>query len=128
MSQNTLLKTYLRPYGRHLFLLTVLLLAGIGLQLTAPQIIRRFLDTAQSGAAAQTLILMGVVFLVVVVTQKAITLIDFPQMVDARKNPHAFDLLRRDITRVCDYYGRFGVLADPQQLTLDLWRPYMREG
>jgi serine/threonine-protein kinase RIO1 len=48
-------------------------------------------------------------------------------MVDARKNPHAFDLLRRDITRVCDYYGRYGIHTDPHQLTLDLWRPYMRE-
>lgn len=56
-----------------------------------------------------------------------ITLIDFPQMVDARKNPHAFDLLLRDVTRVCDYYGRYGIHTDPHQLTLDLWRPYMRE-
>jgi RIO kinase 1 len=56
-----------------------------------------------------------------------ITLIDFPQMVDARKNPHAFDLLRRDVTRVCDYYGRYSIHTDPYQLTLDLWRPYMRE-
>ncbi len=55
----------------------------------------------------------------------AITLIDFPQMVDARHNPHAFELLKRDITRVCDYFGRFGVTADPVDLTLDLWRPYM---
>jgi RIO kinase 1 len=57
-----------------------------------------------------------------------ITLIDFPQMVDARKNPHAFDLLLRDVTRVCDYFGRYGMHTDPRQLTLDLWRPYMREG
>lgn len=57
-----------------------------------------------------------------------ITLIDFPQMVDARKNPHAFDLLQRDIKRVCDYYGRYGIHTDPHQLTLDLWQRYMREG
>ena len=54
-----------------------------------------------------------------------ITLIDFPQMVEAQHNPHAFELLRRDITRVCDYFARFGVKADPLDLTLDLWRPYM---
>ncbi|HFE66781.1 MAG TPA: hypothetical protein ENJ93_05925 [Chloroflexi bacterium] len=54
-----------------------------------------------------------------------ITLIDFPQMVEARHNPHAFELLKRDITRVCDYFGRFGVTADPVDLTLGLWRPYM---
>lgn len=52
-------------------------------------------------------------------------IIDFPQMVEARHNPHAFELLQRDITRVCDYYGRYGIQADPHQFTLDLWRPYM---
>jgi WD40 repeat protein len=51
-----------------------LLLGGIGLQLVAPQIIRAFLDTAQSGAAAQTLVLMGLVFLAVVLVQKVLTL------------------------------------------------------
>jgi RIO kinase 1 len=54
-----------------------------------------------------------------------IFIIDFPQMVEARHNPHAFELLKRDIQRVCDYYGRFGVQANPTQLTLDLWQPYM---
>jgi RIO kinase 1 len=54
-----------------------------------------------------------------------ITIIDFPQMVEARINPYAFELLSRDIKRVCDYFGRFGVEADPQELTLDLWQPYM---
>ena len=53
------------------------------------------------------------------------TLIDFPQMVEARHNPHAFDLLHRDVTRVCEYFNRYGVGADPVKLTLDLWEPYM---
>jgi RIO kinase 1 len=54
-----------------------------------------------------------------------ITVIDFPQMVDARTNPHAFALLQRDIRRVCEYFGRFGVRSDPQALAIDLWQPYM---
>ncbi|MCB8985989.1 MAG: serine protein kinase RIO, partial [Ardenticatenaceae bacterium] len=56
-----------------------------------------------------------------------IWLIDFPQVVDARANPHAPELLRRDVTRVCEYFARYGVESDPLQLTLDMWRPYMRE-
>ena len=56
-----------------------------------------------------------------------IWLIDFPQVVDARVNPHALELLQRDVTRVCEYFARFGVESDPVQLTLDLWQPYMRE-
>jgi RIO kinase 1 len=54
-----------------------------------------------------------------------LTLIDFPQMVEARHNPHAFDLLHRDITRVCEYFAKYGVKSDPVRLTLDLWEPYM---
>ena len=52
-------------------------------------------------------------------------IIDFPQMVDARKNPHAYDLLQRDIARVYAYFARHGVRADVEQLARDLWQPYM---
>lgn len=52
-------------------------------------------------------------------------IIDFPQMVDARVNPHAYELLRRDIARVCAYFARFGVRADAEGLARDLWLPYM---
>lgn len=54
-----------------------------------------------------------------------ITLIDFPQMVEARHNPHALELLQRDIQRVADYFARYGVAADAQALALELWQPYM---
>ena len=57
--------------------------------------------------------------------QGQITIIDFPQLVEARSNPNAFMLLQRDITRVCEYFGRFGVKADPTELTIGLWEPYM---
>jgi RIO kinase 1 len=54
-----------------------------------------------------------------------IVIIDFPQMVDARTNPHAYELLRRDVARVCAYFARFGVRADAERLARDLWLPYM---
>lgn len=57
--------------------------------------------------------------------QGKITIIDFPQMVGARTNPHAFELLQRDIQRVCDYFHQFGVSADATRLALELWEPYM---
>jgi ABC-type multidrug transport system fused ATPase/permease subunit len=47
---------------------------GIGLQLFAPQIIRRFLDAAQAGAATRLLVTMGLVYLAVVVAQKGLNL------------------------------------------------------
>lgn len=56
-----------------------------------------------------------------------ITLIDFPQVVDVRSNPYAFELLSRDITRVCNYYGRYQIQADPKQLATDFWQTYQLE-
>ncbi|HET6447198.1 MAG TPA: RIO1 family regulatory kinase/ATPase [candidate division Zixibacteria bacterium] len=53
-----------------------------------------------------------------------IMIIDFPQMVDARKNGNAFSLLQRDVQRVCEYYVQNGATADPTELTLDLWEKY----
>lgn len=50
-----------------------------------------------------------------------VTVIDFPQVVDARTNPHAYDLLQRDIDNVCRYFGRFGVAADGGGLAWEMW-------
>jgi RIO kinase 1 len=55
-----------------------------------------------------------------------ITLIDFPQAVDPRVNRHAASLLARDVERVCRYFARFGVEADADRLSSDLWARYMR--
>lgn len=57
--------------------------------------------------------------------QEKIAIIDFPQVVDARINPNAQMLLRRDIKRVCDYFSRFGVRSDPENIARELWTPYM---
>lgn len=64
-----------------------------------------------------------------------ITLIDFPQVVNSfvtrethelgsQVNPDAYDILQRDITRVCDYFHRFGVTDNPRRITNDLWQRY----
>ncbi len=59
----------------------------------------------------------------------AVTVIDFPQAVDPRANPSAYDLLARDIANVCRYFARQGVQAarsDPARLADALWRRFMR--
>ncbi|MBA3823694.1 MAG: hypothetical protein H0X24_07300 [Ktedonobacterales bacterium] len=56
-----------------------------------------------------------------------VTLIDFPQVTAAAENPNAAFILRRDITRVCDYFAHYGVRRDPAQLTAELWREYVGE-
>jgi RIO kinase 1 len=57
--------------------------------------------------------------------QGEIFIIDFPQVVGARNNPHAYTLLKRDIQRVSDYFARYGVWSDPDRLAREMWEPYM---
>jgi RIO kinase 1 len=56
--------------------------------------------------------------------QGRITIIDFPQAVDPRINRHAETLLLRDVTRVCQYFGRQGVTANAADISADLWSRY----
>ncbi len=51
-----MLRQYLAPFKRRVALLSLLLLGSIGLQLAAPQVVRRFLDQAQQGSSSQVLV------------------------------------------------------------------------
>src|ERR1051326_6706878 len=56
----------------------------------------------------------------------AAVIIDFAQAVDPRYNQEdVFDLLARDIARVCRYFARYGVEADAEALAIDLWTRYL---
>ncbi len=99
MTNIQLLKTYLRPFKSKVLILLILLFFSIGLQLFAPQIIRQFLDAAEAAMATQTLVTMGLVFLVVVVTQKVITLVS--TYVGTDLGWAATNNLRIDLTRHC---------------------------
>ncbi|MCB0034306.1 MAG: hypothetical protein KDE51_09815 [Anaerolineales bacterium] len=57
--------------------------------------------------------------------QGDIKIIDFPQVSDARKNPHAFDLFARDVLRVCEYFQKYEVESDPVHLAADLWQDWL---
>ncbi len=56
-----------------------------------------------------------------------IALIDFPQVVDTRKNPHAIDLLERDIVRVCQYFAPQGIRANGKEIAAALWHRYLTD-
>ncbi|MAF09805.1 helicase [Candidatus Poribacteria bacterium] len=60
---RALLAEYLRPQWRKVALLSALLLAGVGLNLLHPQIVRHFIDEARAGAAVRSLIMAGCVLL-----------------------------------------------------------------
>lgn len=53
-----------------------------------------------------------------------ITLIDFPQVTDARGNRNARKILSRDVSRVCDYFARYGVESNASAITEKFWKRY----
>jgi RIO kinase 1 len=55
----------------------------------------------------------------------AITLIDFPQVADSHSNSQAYMILRRDITRVCEYFQDQGVASDPDGIMRRMWKRYV---
>lgn len=57
--------------------------------------------------------------------QGEVTIIDFPQVSDARKNPHAFELFERDVLRVCEYFQKYGVESEPALLAAELWQDWL---
>ncbi|HZW03472.1 MAG TPA: RIO1 family regulatory kinase/ATPase, partial [Anaerolineaceae bacterium] len=50
-----------------------------------------------------------------------ITLIDFPQAITPEQNANAFAIFERDVVRVCEYFARYSLPAQPKQLARDLW-------
>jgi ATP-binding cassette subfamily B protein len=57
-----LLIHYLRPMWPRVLILTVFLMSGIAVQLVNPQIIRFFIDTAQSGGSGQALFVAALIY------------------------------------------------------------------
>jgi RIO kinase 1 len=51
--------------------------------------------------------------------------IDFPQAVDAWNNPHAYELLCRDLTRLGQFFRRHHVAWDGPALAETLWLRYI---
>ncbi len=53
-------------------------------------------------------------------------IIDFPQSVDARRNPNARKLLGRDLGNLARYFARYGVVDDAEARASRLWARYRR--
>ncbi|NJM08027.1 phosphotransferase [Candidatus Gracilibacteria bacterium] len=52
--------------------------------------------------------------------------IDFAQAVDPRLSQDAFDLLLRDVARLCSYFAPYGVRANPHEIATALWEEYLQ--
>ncbi|HMA36936.1 MAG TPA: ABC transporter ATP-binding protein [Chloroflexia bacterium] len=96
---RSLLGTYLRPQWGLVALLTATLLGSLGLQLLNPQIIRRFIDTAQTHGAPATLQAAAVLFLAVGLAQQALSLAT--SYLSLQISWTATNALRADLARHC---------------------------
>jgi RIO kinase 1 len=56
---------------------------------------------------------------------KRLVTIDFAQAVDPRLGDTAFDLLERDLDRICAYFAHYDVRADPRRLAREMWAQYL---
>jgi RIO kinase 1 len=54
----------------------------------------------------------------------AIMLIDFPQVVESKQNPHAYKIFQRDVQRVCEYFVDQGVACDARSIVKEMWDRY----
>lgn len=50
--------------------------------------------------------------------------IDFPQAIDPAAHPDPFPIFQRDVTRLCQYFRRYGIERDPVALAEGLWARY----
>ncbi len=58
--------------------------------------------------------------------QGRLSVIDFPQAVDAQNNPNARALLERDLQNVCRHFKRYGLEHDAVGHARSLWSRYRR--
>ncbi len=70
-----LLADYAGPHRGRVLLLLALVLGSIGLQLANPQIMRRFIDTAQAGGAPAVLLPLALWFIVIALAQHVVSVL-----------------------------------------------------
>jgi RIO kinase 1 len=54
--------------------------------------------------------------------EENIWMIDFPQSFSCHSNQNAWPIFLRDVTRVCQYFSRQGVIVNSDELALCLWK------
>jgi len=94
-----LLGTYVKPQWTRVTILAFLLFTSIGLQLYIPQVIRDFIDTAQSSAPIETLTRLALIFLGVAIIKEVASASTSYVGQDVRWR--ATNALRRDLGLHC---------------------------
>jgi ATP-binding cassette, subfamily B, bacterial len=112
---RALLAEYLRPEWPRAVLLGLMLVAGIGLQLANPQIVKIFIDCAQAGEPLQRLVWIALLFLGVALLTQAATVAEtyFAEDLGWRTT----NALRVDLTRhVLELDSHFHAQHSPGEL------------
>jgi ABC-type multidrug transport system fused ATPase/permease subunit len=99
LEHRRLLGAYLAPQSARVILLAGLLAAGIALQLLNPQVIRYFIDAAQTAGATRSLTLAALGYLVIGLARHGIRLA--AAYVGMSVGWRATDALRSDLVRRC---------------------------
>ena len=94
-----LLARYLKPYWGRASILGILILAGIGLQLYIPQIVRSFVDAVQAGKGAPVLLSSALLFLGTAFMRRLVTLGSTYLTADVKWR--ATNRLRSELARHC---------------------------
>jgi ATP-binding cassette, subfamily B, bacterial len=112
---RALLAEYLRPEWPRAVLVGLLLLAGIGLQLANPQIVKTFIDHAQAGAPLQRLAWIALLFLAVALLTQAATVAEIA--IAEELGWRTTNALRADLTRhVLELDSHFHAQHSPGEL------------
>jgi ABC-type multidrug transport system fused ATPase/permease subunit len=93
------LKIYLGPLWQRTTLLGVLLVLGVGLELLNPQIVRGFIDTAQSGGALEALAGAALLFIAIAIVGQIVAVAD--TYLAESVGQEATNALRADLTAHC---------------------------
>jgi len=57
--------------------------------------------------------------------QGSVVVIDFPQVIETSTNEDAYEILGRDVWRICEYFEKQGARCDPAALLDELWTRFV---
>lgn len=95
----SLLRTYLKPQGLKVSLLAVLLFVSIGLEILNPQLLGRFVDSAQAQSGMDVLLRIALLFIGLIVANQLVTTLASYMSEDISWG--ATNALRVDLTLYC---------------------------
>lgn len=96
---SQLLSAYLRPQWKRVLILSIIVLANIGLSLLNPQVLKTFIDTATSGGTLEALMVTGVLYMIIAIFSQLATMSE--TYIAENIGLTATNQMRNDLTAHC---------------------------